>query len=228
MPPYSTKKHSYDANSCEANSNSTPKQTIKSNPELFKYSIGDTVYFVFTTCHNYSQIFSGVIVNGEIFDDGTVSYTVNNDDRFENDLFSSYNEATAKLLMMQSIDFKDELTDLLNRVQYRVQVLADVIYGKYTSIVDIPEETRCICNATAHNGNIDHSIDVFKVNQLHIKYDIKNERYNFYYHKVNSYDIVSVDELMTADTEYIRIVDYLERYIKEYVLGEEIDDDYED
>lgn len=226
MPPYSTKKHSYDDNNCGGNS--MPKQTIKSNPEQFKYSIGDTVYFVFTTCHNHSQIFSGVIINGEVFDDGTVSYTVNNDNRFENDLFSSYNEANAKLLMMQSIDFKDELNNLLNRVQYRVQVLADVIYGKYTSIVDIPKETRCICNVTAHNGNIDHSIDVFTVNQLHIKYDIKNERYNFYYRKVKSCDIVSVDDLMTADTEYIHIVDYLERYIKEYVLDEEINDDYED
>lgn len=227
MPPYSTKRHSYDDN-CGENSSSIQKQTIKSNPELFKYSIGDTVYFVFTSCHNYSQIFSGVIINGEISDDGIVSYTVNNANRFENDLFSSYNEANAKLLMSQSIDFKDELNDLLNRVQYRVQVLADVIYGKYTSIIDIPEETRCICNATAHNGNIEHSIDVFKVNQLHIKYDIKNECFNFYYCKVNSCDTVSVDELMTADTEYIRIVDYLERYIKEYVLDEEIDDDYED
>jgi hypothetical protein len=33
---------------------------------------------------------------------------------------------------------------------------------------------------------------------------------------------------LTADAEYVRIVDYLELYIKEYVLGEEIYDDYED
>jgi hypothetical protein len=192
---------------------SSATYTLKNNPELFKYKVGDTVYYIYDTT-NASFVFSGVVIYGEIFDDNMYArYGVNDTMCSETELFSDYLSALAVLLSKRKTDYNDKFKMLFDEMRERNQTLAKLIYN-YTTVIDIPEKNVSVCDAVAGDGLVKHNITTFLIDRLHIRYSTSDDEYKFSYGVVNSKDYIDV-EYSCLENSFISVNEILEDYLNE-------------
>lgn len=192
---------------------SSATYTLENNPELFKYKVGDTVYYIYDTT-NASFVFSGVVIYGEIFDDNMYArYGVNDTMCSETELFSDYLSALAVLLSKRKTDYNDKFKMLFDEMRERNQTLAKLIYN-YTTVIDIPEKNVSVCDAVAGDGLVKHNITTFLIDRLHIRYSTSDDEYKFSYGVVNSKDYIDV-EYSCLENSFISVNEILEDYLNE-------------
>lgn len=192
---------------------SSATYTLKNNPELFKYKVGDTVYYIYDTT-NASFVFSGVVIYGEIFDDNMYArYGVNDTMCSETELFSDYLSALAVLLSKRKTDYNDKFKMLFDEMRERNQTLAKLIYN-YTTVIDIPEKNVSVCDAVAGDGLVKHNITTFLIDRLHIRHSTSDDEYKFSYGVVNSKDYIDV-EYSCLENSFISVNEILEDYLNE-------------
>jgi hypothetical protein len=126
--------------------------------------------------------------------------------------------------MMQTTDFVDELNTLFDRMQYRVQTLAHIVCDYTNGCLDIDDITKVTCMGTAQDGEVKHNFDVFITNRLYIKYNEDELCYDFWYGKKDSFESVNLKDILSLEMDYVLIIDILEKYIKEHILHEPVDD----
>ena len=195
---------------------SVATHTLKNNPELFKYKVGDTVYYIYDT-DTHSFVFSGVIIYGEIFDDNMYArYGVNDTICSETELFDDYLSALAVVLSKRKTDYNDKFKTLFDEIRERNQTLAKLIYN-YTTVIDIPEKNVSVCNAVTGDGLVKHNITTYLVDRLHIRYGMDNDEYRFSYGVTNSKDYVDIEYSCLENSE-ISTNEILEEYLNETIL----------
>lgn len=102
--------------------------TIFNEPEKFKFSIGDIVFYT-QFCNGRAVMFSGVIRDGWINDgyEDCPLYTVNDVTKDEEDLFRSVEDYKAFELSESREDYYERLHSIYVDVEDRNQLLADFI-----------------------------------------------------------------------------------------------------
>ena len=191
-------------------------KTLSSNPELFKFREGDTVYYL-NFVHNTGKynIFSGVIIGG-IVDVGHPQYTVNNDNLYENKLFATYDEAKAKILIKTSTDYVNEVNELFDSLFDNNQLLAELVYTYNTALE--ANESITIISTVAENEKVAYDCKVYKCDTLFIEYVPSRDRYDFYFGVENENVRVDAKHSVCKEFTQIRINLILKSYINRFIL----------
>ena len=169
-----------NGNSC-CNSESFYSNIIE-HPELFKYKLGETLYYT----NPNGTIYAGVVIHAIKDHTDSIVYTINDTKITEQHLFTTYRNAKLSLMKDSFKNYANLLWEMLNEIRESNNKLADFIMNdgensagrRSLSIkIDLP---RCFTQHSDDNDLIDTPKNV-DVDRLIIRKPQTGEGYNFFF-----------------------------------------------
>lgn len=191
-------------------------ETIFTKPELFKFNVGDVVFYD-AYRNNRMVMFSGVIHDAHITELNEVMYVVNDTTLAEDRLYRSVEEYRANLIVESREDFNNALTGLYTAIEERNQLLADFIMKSREVNGSMPDTLNLLISGgekTIIRTYINNDNDVHYFSEIVDRFSIsKNDNGEYEFCFISNKYGFEIPESETVDITSLIINNTLEDYV---------------